>query len=312
MADLIKEQGVIGRLMQALETTDGAWFSGCTMMVESDSAIETYAWLGQVPRFREMLGGRDAKELREQSFTLRNVEYENTIRIPERDLRRDKTGNLNQRIADMGAASNDHWDELVSTLLTNGASDTCYDGQYFFDTDHVEGDSGTLSNKLSVDISALAVGTHGSTTAPSASEMSACILKGIQQLMGFKDDRGRPINTGLSSIKVVVPVGLMQAAAAAIYDATIDQGDSNTLRSIGFNIELHVNPWLSWTDRFAVLRDDGRFTPFILQSEVDPEPSILGYNSDHFFENREIKVGLFASRAAGYGLWQGACQVIMT
>lgn len=312
MADLITEKGVIGRLAQALETTNGAWFDGCAINVESDSALETYAWLGQVPVFREFLGGRDAKYLRENSMTLRNVEYEATLRIPERQLRRDKTDILDRRIGEFGMVPISHKDSLVSTLMLNGAAAACYDGQYFFDTDHSEGDSGTLSNKISVDISALAVGTHGSTTAPSVSEMAQAILLGIQQMLSFKDDRGEPINTGLTSVKVVVPVSMLSVAKAAVGNMTIDQGDSNTLATLGFNVSVHANPRLTWTDRFAILRDDGMYSPIIIQTEVPPEISLKGYDSDWFFDNREIQLGLFTSCAAGYGLWQGACQVILT
>ena len=55
----------------------------------------------------------------------------------------------------------------------NGEATVCYDGQYFFDTDHVEGDSGTQSNDLSVDISALACSVHGTTTAPSVEDLAS-------------------------------------------------------------------------------------------------------------------------------------------
>ena len=42
-----------------------------------------------------------------------------------------------------------HWASLLSTLIVNGESATCYDEQYFFDTDHSEGESGTQSNVIS-------------------------------------------------------------------------------------------------------------------------------------------------------------------
>ena len=41
-----------------------------------------------------------------------------------------------------------HW-LMLTTLMIAGESSLCYDGQYFFDTDHSDGASGTLSNSIS-------------------------------------------------------------------------------------------------------------------------------------------------------------------
>jgi phage major head subunit gpT-like protein len=37
---------------------------------------------------------------------------------------------------EMGQSTGAHWDQLVFNLLKDGFATTCYDGQYFFDTDH--------------------------------------------------------------------------------------------------------------------------------------------------------------------------------
>ena len=135
--------------------------------------LEEYAWLGQVPAMRQWIGGRDAKGLPEYNFTIRNVHYEATLDFLVRDLRRDKTGQCLTRIRELATRANAHWASLLSTLILNGASTDCYDGEYFFDTDHSEGSSGNQSNDISVDISELPVpsDSQGSTTAPSVPEM---------------------------------------------------------------------------------------------------------------------------------------------
>jgi phage major head subunit gpT-like protein len=57
-----------------------------------------------------------------------------------------------------------------------------------------------------------------------------------------------------------------------------------------------------------MFRTDGELKPFILQQEQDIEYNLLGRGSDYYFENKAIKLGVNASRGAGYGLWEHALQ----
>ena len=142
------------------------WVDPVSMLFTSDQASETYAWLGQSPAMREWIGGREAKGFRENGITIANKKYEATLEIPLDWMRRDKTGQIQVRIDEMAQRANAHWAKLLTALIEAGEAatlGTCYDGQYFFDTDHSEGDSGTQSNDISVDIT--------TTTAPTAAEM---------------------------------------------------------------------------------------------------------------------------------------------
>ena len=65
--------------------------------------------------------------------------------------------------------------------------------------------SGSQSNSLSVDISALPCQVHGSTTVPSIEEMQQCIIQAISAMMAFKDDQGEPMNEMASSFLVLTP-----------------------------------------------------------------------------------------------------------
>jgi hypothetical protein len=139
----------------------------------SDQAEEEYAWLGMAPAMREWISGRHAKSFRQSDFTIKNKKYEGTLRIELDDIRRDKTGQIMVRIGEQVDRANAHWARLLSSLIVAGESAYCYDGQLSFDTDHAEGASGSQSNDLSVDISALPVPAtaHGSTTAPAPEEL---------------------------------------------------------------------------------------------------------------------------------------------
>lgn len=151
-AELLASRAIIGFYYARLEQATGlGWIGGVTNYFTSDQSSETYVWLGQSPQMREWIGGRNAKGFAENKITIENKHFEATVEFLRKDVRRDKTGQVKVRINDLADRTNSHWNKLVSALILNGASTACYDNQYFFDTDHSEGDSGTQSNSISID-----------------------------------------------------------------------------------------------------------------------------------------------------------------
>lgn len=310
--DLITSRAIIGMFYEMLEQGATGWSNALSFVAGSDQASEKYAWLGQAPAMREMIGGRQAKGLSEQEIEIINKEFESTLKVKTRDLRRDKTGQLRIRIGEQVDRANAHWASLLSVLISNGASQLCYDGQYFFDTDHVEGDSGAQSNKITSDISTLAVSNHGAILSPSTAEMSECIMLAIQQMYGFKDDQGQPINENARNFMVMTPINLWKPAAAAANNQVIDGGDTNTLVQMGgYNIEVVANARLANSAKFSVYRTDGRAKPFIRQEEVATEVSAIAEGSELEFKHREHHYGLYAAGNVGYGMWQHGVELEM-
>ena len=64
--------------------------------------------------------------------------------------------------------------------------------------------------------------------------------------------------------------------------------------------------------KIRVFRTDGELKPFILQQEQEIEYNLLGRGSDFYFENKAIKLGVDASRGAGYGLFEYAIEGILS
>ncbi|MBM3618648.1 MAG: hypothetical protein FJX23_08940, partial [Alphaproteobacteria bacterium] len=120
------------------------------MVVNSSSASETYGWLGQTPRLREWIGDRQVKNLSESSFTIKNKSFESTVSVKRNDVEDDNLGQYTPLFQMLGDDAARHPDELVFPLLKNGFNGICYDGQYFFDTDHPvldeNGDTISVSN----------------------------------------------------------------------------------------------------------------------------------------------------------------------
>lgn len=309
----LSSRAIVGRYYERLEAKPGMeWIDAISNYFTSDQESETYKWLGMPPALREWVGGRHAKGFNVSGITIENKHYEGTLEIMLKDLRRDKTGQIMVRVDEFAARANTHWASLLSTLMLNGPSSACYDGQYFFDTDHSEGESGSQSNDISVDISGLAVSNHGSVVAPSVAEMALTIMQGVQAIYGFKDDRGEPLNEGAQQFIVAVPVPLFNVAAAACFNQVIDGNDTNPLAAQNnFRVRPLANPRLTWTDSFAIFRADGSVKAFIRQEEQGIITKVKDENSEYAFDNDAIQIGVDTWRNVGYGRWQGAVYVTM-
>lgn len=104
--------------------------------VPSATASEEYAWLGAFPGMREWIGERQIKNLAQHGYTIKNRKFEMTVSVPKTSIEDDQFGVYSPLMQEMGRAASEHPDTLVYGLLKNGFATNCYDGQFFFDTDH--------------------------------------------------------------------------------------------------------------------------------------------------------------------------------
>jgi len=312
---LLSSRAIRGMYFARLESNAGLpWVAGLCNMFGSDQSYETYGFLGQSPTFREWIGGRQAKGLSSNALVITNKHFEATLEVAVKDARRDKTGQIMARVQEFADRSVTHWASLASTLLLGGASTVCYDGQYYFDTDHLEGKSGTQSNSIQVDISLLPAQVHGAVTAPSVEEFQQSMLAGIAQILSFKDNMGEPMNENAKEFIVKVPVSLYLTASAAVSGVTTAslQQNLNPNQIAGLKITVVMNPRLSaWTDKFSVHRVDSPIKGLICQEEKGTELKVKAEGSEYEFDNDSWQFGLDAWRNAGYGYWQRACLVTM-
>lgn len=113
-----------------------AMYGRIATTVPSSTRSQEYGWLGKFPGFREWVGDRVVNGLAKHGYTLTNKSYENTIGVDRDDIEDDNLGIYTPMFRDFGQTAVTFPDTLVWSLLKNGFSETCYDGQYFFDTDH--------------------------------------------------------------------------------------------------------------------------------------------------------------------------------
>lgn len=291
---------------------DGSWATNIGTLIPSNSETENYNWLGTVPQLSVWEGEALLQELPNYSATLTNDEYISALGINKNDIRRDKTGQIRQRMSWLGRRAATHWEKLVSDLII--ASETAagtdisgkaFDGQAFFDTDHSYTGSNFTTNQ-SNDLSG-GVWDVATAASPTPDEAADCVLDMVGNFYALKDDQGEPINGDASNFLIMVgTVPLYSAFKSAVGLQNLTSGASNPvtgLTSSGITIDVRLNPRLSAkTTKVYGFRTDGDIKPFILQDEVgltveEEDPGIL---------SKEVRVAAKATRAAGFGLWQGA------
>jgi phage major head subunit gpT-like protein len=113
-----------------------AQYGRVAQVVPSATRSNEYGWLGQIPRIREWIGDRVVQNIETYGYTIRNRKFEGTIALKRDDIEDDNLGIYNGLLSEFGRSAATFPDELVWPFVKAGFATTCYDGQYFFDTDH--------------------------------------------------------------------------------------------------------------------------------------------------------------------------------
>lgn len=121
-----------------------SYYRTLAMVVPSTTREQNYGWLGAMPNMREWLGDRIIHQLSVEGYKLRNREFEATVAVKRNDVEDDQYGIYGPMFAKMGADAARHPDKLTLGLLKSGFTELCYDGQFFFDTDHPVGGAGGM------------------------------------------------------------------------------------------------------------------------------------------------------------------------
>lgn len=134
---------------QAFQSVKPFW-QIVAMRVPSSTSKEIYAWLSAFPKMREWLGDRVIQNLAASDMEIVNKDFELTIELDRNEIEDEKVGLYTPIIAMGGDSCAKQPDELIFPLMTNGFDSLCFDGQYFFDTDHphikADGSTESVSN----------------------------------------------------------------------------------------------------------------------------------------------------------------------
>jgi len=244
---------------------------------------------GQPPVVRQWTDERIPKGLSEYSYSIKNLKWETSIRVDAEVLEDEQYGQVKMRVAQMPQAVARHQNKLVFNLLTNGATNLCYDGSNFFDTTHSEGASGVQVNKY--------VGTPLTAT-------NYAMARAAQML--FKDDTGELV--GSKATVLVVPAAL-EATARLILNAdfvvndTVAAPQSNIWKD---SCNLLVVPWLTSATAWFLLDLNDYIKPIIFQNRIPVTFKALdgSSDSDSAFMRDAFLYGVRARYNVGYGDWR--------
>lgn len=272
---------------KAFEGAPSVW-AETAMLVPSSAAQNMYAWLDRFPKMREWIGDKVVKALGAQAYTIVNKEWEATVSVLRKDIETDQLGIYGPMAQDAGFSAKQWPDELVAALKNGAFTALCYDGQYFYDTDHLVAGA-NVSNRSAVALSA-------ATAAAAAASYGA----GRTAIMSFKDDEGRPL--GLIPGRLEVPPAL-ETVGRMLCDA--DKLADDTPNPYKGTATLLVNPWLTSTTAWFLHVTNRPIKPFIFQQRKAPAfVQQTNMDSDDVFMRGEYKFGAESSGNGGYGLWQ--------
>lgn len=266
------------------------WADDYFMRVPSTTSLNTYAWLGQMPLFREWVGPRIVKGLAERIYQVQNKRYEATVGIPFEQLS-DADSVLSAPLiaTGLGEQAKKLTDDLILDLLKNGETRVGYDGQYFFDTDHpisAESTTGTQQNYWASGM--------GLTTTNFQTVLTAAT--------SIKGENGRVINSG-GQWRLVIPRALELTAKNIVGISTLAGGAQNPQYGAAQAVvvdDLNDDP-TTW----YLFNMSGSIKPFILQTREDVQIEVKADQTrdENMFWHREVIIGGQGRLGAGYGLW---------
>ena len=278
----------------------------CTV-VPSSSIDEKYGWLGALPGVREWLGDRIFKQLRAANYVLANKKWESSLEFEKDNVDDDRTGGFLAQIQALADEATYHPDELLFQVIAAAEATACFDGQYFFDTDHLWGDSGNQSNDLTYEIAS------ADTTLPTVAEFKASYHAALIKMLSYKNDQGkfyiRPRIGKLGNLIAAVPLTMLEKAAAAFEQVFSLEGGAATSN---FVIEKpQVIPIQYMTDgaKWHLYHTGGPVRPFIFQARKPLQFQMKGADDIEF---KALKAMTEARYNIGFGHWANAVLTTFT
>ena len=198
----------------------------------------------------------------------------------------DNLGIVRPRIAGLGMAARQHYDELVFDLIVQGFDATfglAYDGQFFFDTDHADEPGQTVQDN---------------TTGAALSDTE--FNTGYQTMTEFETSEGEPWN--------IVPNLLLVGAsnrvtAREIVRAKTTGGEDNVNAGL---VDVMVAPRIkgAFTAHWFLLDTTKPIRPWILQIRTPLNLVSLDSMDDfHAFMRKVFLFGVDGRHNVGFGHW---------
>lgn len=292
---LLVNKEVLANIFINLKTTFNKAFDAApsdwqmtAMLVPSGSSQNDYTWLSMFPRMRKWLGDKAIKALEAFKYTVVNDDWEATVEVDRNHIEDDSLGIYAPQAQMAGFSARQLPDEIVADLKNNAFASLCYDGQFFYDTDHPVA-AATKSNKgtnaLSAATQILAAGSYGAARTA---------------IMKFTDDEGRPL--ALIPDTLEVPPALEVTARLLLESPKLADDTPNPYKGTA---KVMVNPRLTSDTAWYLHVTSMPVKPFVYQERKKPVfVSQTDPQADDVFNRKKFKFGAEARAAGGYAFWQ--------
>lgn len=296
---LINKENLVGVFInlkttfnKAFDAAESQW-AKTAMLVPSGSSQNNYDWLDRFPKFRKWIGEKVIKALKANTYSVINDDWEATVSVRRNDINDDNLGIYAPMAQDAGYSAKTLPDEIVADLKNNAFVSKCYDGQYFYDTDHpVEDGNGNTSS----------VSNKGTVVLTSATKALAIASLGVARtaIAKMTDNEGRKL--GMVADTLEVPPALEEVGRTLCYESKLDDNSPNPYKG---TMELIVNPRLTSDTAWFVHVTKRPVKPFIYQERQKPVfVQQINPDADDVFMRGEFKYGAEARAAGGYSFWQ--------
>lgn len=256
--------------------------------IDSDGGSEEFGWLGGLAGMREMHGERQPQGLKSYDFTIKNIEFEESVRVKRADIRDGKIATYNNMVRVLGENYKTFPDEMIFSLINRADSEVAYDGQNFADTDHSQVNSAGEAESWS----------NLGTTELSATTFNAARLA----IETARNESGKLVNKAPVFL-LVVPPQKRTLAEAIVSKEYLAGGENNpNYQAAEVLVTGHVD-----SDRWALLDvSSPTARPFVWQvrEEVPFEAQEEGSHEDFF--RKENFYGSYFRGNAGFGEYRKA------
>lgn len=253
-----------------------------------DAKTQKLVDLGAAPMPTQNKGRTQVQSFIEKTKDITPIDWDITVGISYNDVQDDQTGNLERRVRSAGDNFQKHINKHVFEVLNAGDGQTygaCYDGQDFFDSDHV--DKGASYTTAQDNEGALALSLDNFETTRVAA-------------MGFRDDQGE--FTDYNYNLLVVPPALENLAAQICLNPQAYDIANREINPYAGSTNMIVSPYLDSTAWFLIAANEA-VKPLILAMREEPnlqsswfDPN-AGNGGMYYFK-------FYARYAVHYGDWR--------
>lgn len=273
------------------------WTERIATVVPSTGAENHYPWMEQIPRLREWIGERAVQNLSARSYVLANKDFELTLELDRNTIEDDNFGVFAPTVEMMGWQAAKWPDDQMVKVLQAGITSLCFDGQFYFDTDHpVNMDdpaSATYANRYT-------------STALNATNYNT--VRAAMMSVNAADGKPLRVNPNLLVVPPQLEVTARQILKADFIAPTGAFG-GNAAGGIQSNVlqgsaDLLVAPDLSNEPGNWYLLDTSMpIKPFIWQLRKAPDfVSLTNPTDENLFWRKKFVYGVDSRGNAGYGL----------